>query len=143
MAESKVWTGSVWESAIMKVWDGSVWKPAAKFWDGAAWVDLSTPFVGPLGLEITPGGINQVSFGCPFTSILLSTVVSGGNPPFTYAWSWFTGGSNMVINNPVNPFTTVTKSNLGVSTGTLRCTVTDADTISAVDDVPVTMECTV
>lgn len=37
-AGGKVWTGSIWKSALWKVWTGSIWKVAiVKVWTGSTW----------------------------------------------------------------------------------------------------------
>lgn len=99
------------------------------------------PPPNPLGVNVTPSSINQAETLCPITSPLLTATGSGGASPYSYAWDWLTGGTGLTINSPSSNTTTLTQSGSGIKTGTLRCTVTDDDTDTAVDTASVTMEC--
>ncbi len=54
--------------------------------------------------------------------------VAGGTPPYTYAWTWLSGGAGISINAPSSAITSFTSTGLTVGEsrgGTARCTITD------------------
>lgn len=78
----------------------------------------------------------------PRTAITPPTEVtaSGGTGPYTYAWTWFSGGTGITIDFPTFNDTTFTAThNLDgtVLTGTARCTVTDSVAATTTVDVAV------
>ena len=78
----------------------------------------------------------------PRTAITPPTDVtaSGGTGPYTYAWTWLSGGSGITIDFPTFNDTTFTAThNLDgtILTGTARCTVTDDVSATAIADVAV------
>jgi hypothetical protein len=78
----------------------------------------------------------------PATAGTASTTVtpSGGTGPYTYAWTWPSGGAGIAANSPTDATTFFVGTHLldGTTlTGTARCTVTDALTATASVDVPV------
>ena len=80
--------------------------------------------------------------GCTATTGGVTVSVSGGEGPFTYAWSFVSGSGHTAV-SPSSPTTNWTKFG-GASTGgntytsTVRCTVTDSTGATALVDVTVT-----
>lgn len=67
-------------------------------------------------------------------------IANGGTAPYTYAWTWHSGGTGITIDAPSFNDTTFSASgNLDgtILTGTARCTVTDAVSATATADVAV------
>lgn len=79
---------------------------------------------------------------CTATSNSATTTTIGGNPPFTYLWT-FVSGDSFTIDTPTADNTTfsLTNSTTGDPSfvGTYRCTVTDDDTNMENDTVIVTL----
>jgi hypothetical protein len=78
----------------------------------------------------------------PRTAITPPTEVtaSGGTGPYTYAWTWLSGGTGITIDFPTFNDTTFTATNNldgTILTGTARCTVTDDASATATVDVEV------
>ncbi len=96
---------------------------------------------GGLSLVISPSFIADFQESCPITRGPATANVNGGTLPYSYLWEWASGGLGMTINTPTARTTTVTNSSGGASSGTLRCTVTDGDTNSVFDSIPVDLEC--
>ena len=140
MATLKVFNGSVWVVAVPKAFTGSVFTEKLKFFNGSVWINLFDP-PAVLALNVTPASINKFSINCPHTSDLLTASPSGGRAPYTYAWTFQTGGAGLTIDNPTSKTTTITQSVAGFRTGTLLCTVTDDATDTATDTSSITMEC--
>lgn len=95
----------------------------------------------PLTVDISPNSINEVDGNCPFTSSSLTGQGSGGVPSYTYAWAFISGGAGITINSPSSQSTTFTITSTGLKSGTVRCTVTDQNTDTAIDTASVTLEC--
>jgi len=95
----------------------------------------------PLSVSVTPSTINEAETLCPIQSSLLTATPSGGTPPYTFLWDFSAGGTGISIDSPTASSTAVTKAGAGISTGTLRCTVTDDVTDTAADTSDITLEC--
>lgn len=76
----------------------------------------------PTSLAITSTSAAQTTGACKATP-------AGGSTPYTYAWTWLSGGTGISINTATAQSTTFSASGLSASgetrTGTARCTVTD------------------
>lgn len=56
----------------------------------------------------------------------ISSNVTGGVGPFTYSWTWESGGVNMVISNATSAACDVASTGTNVqNTGVIKCTVID------------------
>ena len=99
-------------------------------------IDPGTPTV-----VITPTSLFKLCIGSlPCTTASASAAVTGGVPPYTYAWTWQTGGSGITITSPTSQSTTFSVNQLGVHTGTALVTITDADDQQDTDTVSVQVE---
>jgi hypothetical protein len=69
-----------------------------------------------------------------------TAIATGGTAPYTYAWTWFSGGSGITIDSPTFDDTTFTATHDldgTILTGVARCTVTDNVAATATADVAV------
>lgn len=78
----------------------------------------------------------------PRTAITPPTtaIATGGTAPYTYAWTWFSGGTGIAIDSPTFDDTTFSATNNldgTILTGVARCTVTDDVSATATADVAV------
>jgi hypothetical protein len=127
---------------------------AIKRRSGGAWVNVSsikrrvsgawvTVWSAVMSLSASPTAIDaSKANGTVYTGTVSMTVI-GGIGPFTYAWTWFSGGTGISISSATSatctlssgPFTNVIKS------GTLRGTATDTGNgnATATVDVPVSI----
>lgn len=93
-----------------------------------------------LTVDIQPASIEAFSENCPITSGPATAIVSGGIPGYTYAWSQVSGNP-ITITSPASPTTTFSKTEIGISTGVFRCTVTDLSGDFVSQDMSVELEC--
>ena len=88
------------------------------------------------------GACSQVGGSCTATSTAATTTTSGGAVPYSYLWT-FVSGDSFTITTPTADSTTFSKLNAvagdPVFVGVYKCTVTDANTITAEDTVEVTL----
>lgn len=92
---------------------------------GGAWIEClltnHTTSVPPVsGYTIRPGTLSNN----------VTATVTGGTGPFTYAWSWASGGTSIALSNTTlaTCFITSTVTGSGVTVnrgGSLQCVVTD------------------
>jgi hypothetical protein len=76
----------------------------------------------PTSLSIVGSAANQTTAPC-------AASVAGGASPYTYLWTWQSGGSGIVIDSATSASTQFSASGLAVNTtvsGVALCTVTDA-----------------
>lgn len=60
------------------------------------------------------------------TSAGMTAVIVGGTGPFTYAWSWQSGGAGMTLSNTTSATVTINASGTNVArSGVIQCVVTD------------------
>lgn len=119
--------GVMTEAGLKGIAQVSVTDPAGDYqvWDGTLaglTVTATDPFVQG---HVAAGGLATVNTG------LTTAAVSGGSPPYTYAWTIEDDGgfAGWSINNPTGAQTSfrATGVDAGESwTGEFRCTVTDA-----------------
>jgi hypothetical protein len=88
-----------------------------------------------LAVDISPGSWNQTYSNAQSPQAMPFTATgSGGVPGYSYAWDFLSGGTGMVLSGETTAVCTVTVSGSDqLRTGTLRCTVTDAASGTAVD----------
>lgn len=85
---------------------------------------VTAPSVAPV-----PTSVNYAGGSANVTSPMVAAVVSGGGAPYSYHWTWSSGGAGIGIDSPNTYATTFTAIGLGVGTsdsGTAECTVTDS-----------------
>lgn len=85
-------------------------------------VSLPICSASPTSLSAT-GGTSSVTTGTTTVSI------AGGETPYSIAWTWESGGTDIEIDSPTSVTTSFTGTNLapnGSESGTALCTVTDA-----------------
>ena len=85
---------------------------------------VSLPVATPSPTSITAYGATS-----NITSAQVLVSVTGGAGPYTAAWTWSSGGTNVSIDSPTTSATTFTAIGLsegGTDSGTALCTVTDA-----------------
>jgi hypothetical protein len=73
------------------------------------------------------------------TTAVSTVTATGGSPPYTYAWTWSSGGASITITNPTGNATAF-KATLFTGanfTGTALCTVTDSASHTATASVSV------
>lgn len=95
----------------------------------------------PLSVSVAPSSVNEAETLCPIVSSAFTATPSGGTPGYTFAWDFSSGGTGLTIDSPTSSVTTVTKAGSGISSGTLRCTVTDQIPNNAADTASITLEC--
>jgi len=99
-------------------------------------IDPGTP-----SISISPSSIFEDEVSCPIESSLATGSASGGNPPYTYQWTWQTGGSGITILSPTSSSTRFRLGQAGLATGTAKLTVTDDTDQKASDTIEVSLEC--
>ena len=95
----------------------------------------------PLGMSITPNPFSDSDPACPFTGGAINSNPSGGAGGYTFLWEKATGMTGITINGPTNQSCSLSVSGGGFRSGTLKCTVTDADTDSVNQTINVDLEC--
>lgn len=137
--------------AAIKRWDGAAWVDLTvlKRWDGAAWVDIGLPGGGGgLSATVSPATVSKVHVAASPAAVTLTTTApavvtaSGGNDPYTYAWTYVSGDSAIY---PVSPtsnssyFRGIVYQYSTVS-AVWRCTVTDDDDATTTVDVNILLQ---
>ena len=106
------------------------------------WGQIIRSGKSPVQANITPSIVNFGAPSCPAsTGFSCFANASEGTPPYTYAWSWQTGGVGIFIGSPTGASTTLTVAAPVEKTGLLKVVVTDADGDQVQDTVDVTAEC--
>jgi len=108
---------------------------------GALGITGQIPSRKPLTVVVTPSSFSTSDPSCPITSDTIQAVASEGAQPFSYQWTWQSGGSGMQINSPTSSTTTVTTTGSGEATGLLLMTVTDDDSNQATDTCNMALTC--
>lgn len=131
--------------AFKEVSGGSVriagaWKQLvkARVFVGGAWREAAT-FIQPLSATASPASVQGGRVGSGNVTTAQTTVTpTGGQPPYTYAWTRTLGAGN--ITTPTSSATRFTQllDNGQELTGTFRCTVTDNLGASVTADVSAT-----
>ena len=92
----------------------------------------------------TAAGGSRATAGSVTTNTVTVTP-SGGTSPYTYAWTWFSGGTGITITSPsaaTTDFSGLVSSTTPIRSGTARCTVTDSASRTTTVDVPVELDFT-
>ena len=97
--------------------------------------------IKPLTLEVLPASLIVFEITCPAVSGDVTGTVSAGRTPFSYQWTWQSGGSGITINSPTSATTTFTNNGGGLATGVALLTVTDDNSDQATDTCSVRLEC--
>jgi hypothetical protein len=102
----------------------------APFGSAGGVVFYYSPTVSPSGpsASISPSSLSTTGAAAVLTTGTAICHVAGGVAPYTYAWSWLSGGGGIVINSPSASSTSFSSSNLaagGAVSGTAECLVTD------------------
>ncbi len=112
-------------------------------WTGSAW-KVGHSFLLPLTAAPVPTTASGSVSGLPGivtvqTNIIVATP-SGGQGPYSYAWSIIAGTGITVITGPASNARFRTNMNIGIRTGTAQCVVTDSLGSTATITVPITLE---
>ncbi len=81
-------------------------------------------------VTVSPTSVSYTGATVSETTTSVTAAVSGGATPYTYQWTWQSGGSGITINSPTSDATDFTAGNLSAGqtvSGTALVTVTDAD----------------
>ena len=95
-----------------------------------------------LTLTVSPASLSVTSDTASETTGTATVTASDGASPYTYAWSFQSGGSGITINSPSADATTFTASALSPGetvSGTAQCVVTDAVGHQATITLPVSL----
>jgi hypothetical protein len=100
--------------------------------------------VTSLGVSVSPGSLSVSSSVVPMTTGTATVTASGGQPPYSYAWSFVwtsnTDGATESTNSPTSAATSFTASGMSpgnTDTGNGQCVVTDAFGQTAIVNVSV------
>ena len=93
-------------------------------------VDISVSISrdGPLTVTASPSSRTKYGTAADQTTASVTTSASGGTSPYTYLWSWDSGGTGITINSTTSATTTFTATGMAIDeirTGYAICTVTD------------------
>lgn len=81
-----------------------------------------------LSATVNPGSVSSSTGAANQTTASVTVTATGGTSPYTYAWTWFSGGSSITITSATSASTTFSTTGLAESatrSGVARCTVTD------------------
>lgn len=95
----------------------------------------------PLGVSVSPSSFFDQDNNCPLDSQLITASASGGEPSYSYAWTWQSGGGGLTILSPTSSTTRIRVTTGGAKSGVLLMTVTDQEPDTATDTCSVNMEC--
>lgn len=76
------------------------------------------------------------------SAVCTATATGGTTSGYTYAWTWFSGGTSMTINSASSAATSFSGTSMGQTSsrnGTARCTVTDSGSNTATVNVSVSI----
>lgn len=107
-----------------------------------ATVAVSIERATPVAVAVVPTSISQSGASASLTGSITQVTASGGLPPYTYAWSWQSGGAGIEIDTPTSALTNFTAGSLSpgtTDTGTALLTVTDSFGQQATAAVPVSL----
>lgn len=142
MATLHVNNGGTWQAIAdgdeFKVNDSGTWKQAKEVWanNGGTWVKVWQD-VAPMSLSANPVSMVDLVFPGQTAEDSVTVSVSGGTPPYTYAWSIVSQQGNAYFSDNVGPTATLRDyfSIQGENTGYVRCTVTDANNNTEIIDI--------
>lgn len=113
----------------------SAWEPvSAGVLGKAASVDVV------LGASVAPGSASSSGGATSQTTNTVTVTPSGGTSPYTYAWTWLSGGTGITIGSATAATTSFSATGLTsgeTRSGVARCTVTDAVSATYTVDVSV------
>ena len=95
----------------------------------ATFVTVTVKNISAPSVVLSPTALSVTGATASLTTGSTSAGVTGGAGPYSYAFTWQSGGAGLTINSPTGSSTNVTASGLspGTSdTGALLCTVTDS-----------------
>lgn len=98
---------------------------------------LNVLLAGAIAVLTVSSSPTSISYSYPaasFTSGSTTCSGHGGIPPYTYGWSWASGGTSISINSPSGASTSFTVSGAAVNTtysGVAQCRATDARPVSS------------
>lgn len=115
-----------WVVAVTKRRLSGAWVTVAtiKRMVSGAWVVVQS---GTLTASFNPDPVSDSLPNGTAHSVACTITPAGGVGPYTYAWSWLSGGATITINNGTTAtatFTAAGATNLE-KTGTAKCIVTD------------------
>jgi len=116
----------------------SIYVPITGGISGAA-LGVSTTFAA----TVDNGSQSSSSTSASQTTGTSTASPIGGTGPFSYAWTWASGGSGISFGSASSAGTNFTATSLGnpeTRSGIARCTITDATAATAIVDVSVTIE---
>jgi hypothetical protein len=96
-----------------------------------------------LGASVSPGSASSNTGSASQTTNSVTVTAFAGTSPYTYAWTFASGGSGITINSPTADTTSFTSTSLTEGenrTGQARCTVTDNVAATYTIDVDVDIE---
>jgi hypothetical protein len=95
-----------------------------------------------LSASASPGSATSSTGSASQVTNAVVITPTGGTSPYTYAWTWQSGGASITIDSPSAASCTFSATGLTsgeTRSGTARCTVTDALMATFTVDVPVTI----
>lgn len=93
-------------------------------------------------VSASPASLTDEDTTASITTPSTTVTASNGTPPYTYAWTWDSGGSGITIDSSSAATTTFSATGLTVGTtrtGQAKCTVTDNSSASKTTTVSVTI----
>ncbi len=96
-----------------------------------------------LSASVSPGSASSRTGSASQTTGSVTVTATGGTSPYTYAWTWASGGSSITTTSNTSASTTFSATSLTdgeLRFGIARCTVTDNVSATYTIDVEVTIE---
>lgn len=115
----------------------SAWVPAA-----AGILGKAAAVSAALSASVNPGSASSSGGAASQTTNSVTVTPSGGTSPYTYAWTWASGGASITTTSPTAATTTFSATGLTsgeTRSGQARCTVTDNVSATATIDVSVSI----
>ncbi|MHB8817312.1 MAG: hypothetical protein ACYDAE_29170, partial [Steroidobacteraceae bacterium] len=94
----------------------------------SAVVSVTIKNVSAPALSIVPASYSNLIAASNITTGQFGALVTGGAPPYSFAYGWQSGGASISIDDPASQDTSLSVYGLGYGqtvSGTLECTVTD------------------
>lgn len=119
----------------IRVGQQSAWDPVSGGVAGAA-----SSISGGFRATANPGSVGKVGTTSGLTSGSTTVTPVNGTAPYTYAWTWASGGTSITINSASAATTTFSVTGMAVDetrSGIARCTVTDNASATTTTDIAV------